>query len=111
MTNSVIAAQFNVSYTAAAALTGAPFMVAALSSLGSAVLSQAVGKRAIHFGAALLMLAGAVWNMYVMESYTEFMFARLFQGVGWGAFEGIAIISVRDIFSVHLSPISDPMNN
>lgn len=99
-TNSVIATQYNVSYTAAAALTGVPFMIAALSSLGSAILSQAAGKRAIHIGATLLMLIGSVWNMRIMDSYTQFMFSRIFQGVGWGAFEGIAIISVRDIFSV-----------
>lgn len=99
-TNSVIATQYNVSYTAAAALTGVPFMIAALSSLGSTILSQVAGKRAIHIGASLLMLLGVVWNMRIMSSYTQFMFSRIFQAVGWGAFEGIAIISVRDIFSV-----------
>lgn len=89
-----------MSYTAAAALTGVPFMVAPLSSLGSAVLSQVIGKRPIHLGATLLMLAGTVWNMHVAGSYLQFMFARLFQGVGWGAFDGIVMISIRDIFYV-----------
>jgi MFS family permease len=105
-TNSVIMAQYNVSYTAAAALTGVPFILAALSGLGSAVLSQVIGKRTIHIAATLVMLAGAVWNMRTMGSYPQFMFSRIFQGAGWGAFEGIVMLSVRDIFAVRSSPSS-----
>jgi MFS family permease len=104
MTNSAIASKYSVSYTAAAALTAVPFGAAAVSSLASGVLSQAIGKRAIHLGAVILMAAGVVWNMNLTGSYLQFMLARTLQGVGWGAFEGIVAISVRDIFSVRPFP-------
>ena len=100
-TNSVIAAPYHVLYIVSAALTGIQFILATLSGLASAVLSQVIGKRTIHIAATLVMLAGAVWNMRTMGLYVQFMFARIFQGAGWGAFEGIVMISILDIFAVH----------
>jgi MFS family permease len=99
-TNNIIATQYNVSYMAAAALTGVPFMVAAMVSLGSATLSQAIGKRTVNLGGTLLMLSAAAWNMQITQSYLQFMSSRVLQGVGWGALEGIVMLSVRDIFFV-----------
>jgi MFS family permease len=101
-TNSVIATAFNCSYMAAAAFTGLPFMFAAASSVGTSILSQAIGKRAIYVASGLLMLAGALWNMHIASSYAAFMVSRIFQGIGWGACEGLIVVSIRDIYFVRL---------
>jgi len=87
---------------AAAAFTGLPFMFAALSSLGASVLSQLIGKRTIYILSGALMLIGAMWNMHVVSSYAQFMVSRLFQGIGWGATEGLVLVSIRDIFFVSI---------
>lgn len=99
-TNSVIATQYNSSYMAATALTGVPFIIAAISSLGSTILSQIIGKRIIFIVSGFLMLIGVLWNMHVFRTYSWFMASRVMQAVGWGASEGLVLISVRDIFFV-----------
>jgi hypothetical protein len=48
----------------------------------------------------VLMLVGAVWNMHVMDSYGQFMGSRVFQGVGWGVFEGLVGECVGEVFFV-----------
>jgi nitrate/nitrite transporter NarK len=85
---------------AAAALTGVPWIFGALSGLGSAILAQKIGKRGIYIVSAVLMLVGAIWNMHVYESYAQFMVSRLFQGISWGAYESLVLISVKDMFFV-----------
>jgi MFS family permease len=101
-TNSVIATEYNVSYMMAAALTGIPFIFAAFSGLCASVLGKVVGKRALMVGGGVLMLVGAVWNMHVMNSYGQFMGSRVFQGVGWGVFEGLVGECVEEVFFVSL---------
>ena len=85
---------------AATALTGLPLIMGAFSGLGSTVLAQKVGKRGIYLGSSVLLLVGAIWNMHVYQSYAQFMVSRLFQGVAWGAFESLVLISVKDMFFV-----------
>jgi len=85
---------------AATALTGVPWIFGALSGLGSVVLAQKIGKRGIYIASASLMLIGAVWNMHVYESYAQFMVSRLLQGISWGAYESLVLISVKDMFFV-----------
>ena len=97
---SVVATQLSVSYSATTALTGAPLVMGAFAGLGSQILSQTVGKRGILIGSAVLVLGGALWNMHVEGSYAQFMISRIFQGIGWGAFEGLVGGVVEDIFFV-----------
>jgi len=100
--NGVIATELNSSYMAATALTGLPLIIGAFSGLGSTVLAQKVGKRGIYLGSSVLLLAGALWNMHVYQSYAQFMVSRILQGVAWGAFESLVLISVKDMFFVCL---------
>jgi MFS family permease len=101
-TNSVIATQYSSSYMAVTAFTGIPFIIAAISSIGSTMLSQIIGKRIIFVVSGFLMLVGVLWNMHVFMTYSWFMVSRVMQAVGWGASEGLVMISVRDIFFVGL---------
>jgi MFS family permease len=87
---------------AVTAFTGIPFIIAAISSIGSTMLSQIIGKRIIFVVSGFLMLLGVLWNMHVFMTYSWFMVSRVMQAVGWGASEGLVMISVRDIFFVGL---------
>lgn len=58
-----------------------------------------VGKRGIYLGASILMLVGMFWNMHV-PNYAQFMVSRIFQGIGWGAFESLVALSVKDMYFV-----------
>jgi MFS family permease len=98
--------QYNSSYMATTALTGIPFIIAAVSSLGSTILSQVIGKRIIFIVSGFLMLIGVLWNMHVFSTYGWFMVSRVMQAVGWGASEGLVLISIRDIFFVSGHPTS-----
>ena len=95
---------------AATALTGLPLIIGAFSGMGSTVLAQKVGKRGIYLTSSVLLLAGAIWNMHVEQSYAQFMVSRIFQGVAWGAFESLVLTSFNDMFFVcfplHLSHVS-----
>ncbi len=85
---------------ATTAFTGIPFIVAAMSSLGSTMLAQVIGKRLIFIVSGSLMLIGVLWNMHIYSSYSWFMLSRVIQAVGWGASEALVLTSVRDIFFV-----------
>jgi nitrate/nitrite transporter NarK len=100
--NSVVATELNVSYSSAAALTGAPLIFGALTGVISQILSQTVGKRGIYLVSSIMMLLAAVWNMHVQGNYAEFMVSRIFQGIGWGAFEVLIAGSITDLFFVSI---------
>ncbi|RDW91014.1 hypothetical protein BP5796_02179 [Coleophoma crateriformis] len=99
--NGVLATQFSVSYTAAAAFTGVPILAAALSGFGATFLAQMWGKRSIYLVSALLMLGASLVNMNIEQNYAAFMVTRILQGLGWGTFETLLVVSIRDIFFVH----------
>jgi len=98
-TNGVIATQFNVSYTAATALTGIPFIIGAFSGLGSSILSGVIGKRMLYILSGALALVGAMWSMHI-NSYVGFMISRCLQGIGWGIVDNLICASVRDLYFV-----------
>lgn len=97
--NAVITAQFSISSTQTAALTGIAFIFSAISSPFWEILSMKTGKRGILIFASILMLVGSLWNMHV-ESFEQFLGGRLLEGVGWGAFEGLARGAVGDMYFV-----------
>lgn len=102
--NAVIVTEFNVSYMGATALTGAPFLIAAISGPMSIAIAQKCGKRPIYLGAIIHMFIGSMWNMHVNRNYAHFMMARALQGLGWGAFEALALFSIEDMYFVCLYP-------
>lgn len=99
-TNGVLATQYGVSYVAATALTGVPFIFAALFGVCATIFAAVIGKRILYIGGGLLMLVGALWNMHVGNSYAQFMVSRIFQGVGWGITDALVNDTIRDLFFV-----------
>ncbi|KAA8564229.1 hypothetical protein EYC84_011175 [Monilinia fructicola] len=95
--NAIITAQFSISSTQTAALTGIAFIFSAISNPLWEMLSMKVGKRGILIFASVLMLAGSLWNMRA-RSFGEFLGGRIFEGLGWGAFEGLIRGAVGDMY-------------
>ena len=100
--NAVITAQFSISSTQTALLTGIAFIFSAISSPFWEILNMKVGKRGIFIFAAALMLFGSLWNMHV-QSYGQFLGGRMLQGVGWGAFEALARGAMAEMYFVSIT--------
>ncbi|KAH6659320.1 major facilitator superfamily domain-containing protein [Truncatella angustata] len=99
--NSDIAMNNGVSYTAAVSLTAVPLMVSAVSGLMSNVGARVYGKRPIYLASTISMFVGSMWGMYVMNSFSQNMASRVFQGIGWGAFDTLVLGSLQDTFFQH----------
>jgi MFS family permease len=98
--NSVLAMQYNASYTAIASLTAVPLMLSAVTGMLSLMASKVWGKRPVYLVSMTLVFIGAMWNMRTMESWGECMGARVFQGLGWGAFDTLVLGSIQDTYFV-----------
>jgi hypothetical protein len=101
--NAVIAAELNVSYPAAAALTGVPYIFGGVAALKAHVISRFLGKRGLYLVSATTVLLAMVWNMHIIASYPTFMISRILQGLGWGTFEALVAGSISDMFFVCIS--------
>ncbi|KAI3397396.1 hypothetical protein diail_10847 [Diaporthe ilicicola] len=99
--NEDLARQYSVSYTAAAALTGVPLMLSAITGLASSVAARIWGRRPVLLASMILIFIGLVWNTRVTTSYGQFMAARIFQGFGWGAFDTLVSGSIIDTYFEH----------
>jgi MFS family permease len=104
--NSVVSMTNGKSYTAVVALTAVPLMVSALTGMGSLVVGRIWGKRPVYLGSMVLIFIGVTWSMYVTDSYSQNMAARVFQGLGWGAFDTLVLGSLQDTFFVRGSQSS-----
>lgn len=98
--NAQLAESYEVSYTAIAALTGVPLIISALTGFGCLVASRICGKRPLYLASLLLVFIGTVWNTNVATSYGQCMAARVFQGLGWGAFDTLVLGSIQDTYFV-----------
>lgn len=98
--NSVLSDLFVVSFTAATALTGVPLILSAFSGVACLMGARIWGKRPFYLASLLLVFIGAVWNTSVSNSYGQCMTARVFQGLGWGAFDFLVLGSIYDTFFV-----------
>ncbi|OAA66805.1 major facilitator superfamily transporter [Niveomyces insectorum RCEF 264] len=100
--HSQLAMGYAVSYTAAAALTGVPLMVSALTGLASLVAARLWGKRPLYLASAVLLFAGSLWNLRAPgTSFAQCMAARVFQGLGWGAFDTLVLGTIHDTYFEH----------
>jgi MFS family permease len=98
--NAQLTESYRVSYTAVAALTGVPLILSALTGFLCLVASRICGKRPLYLTSLLLVFIGTVWNTNVASSYAQCMAARVFQGLGWGAFDTLILGSIQDIYFV-----------
>jgi MFS family permease len=85
---------------AVTSLTGLPLIISAFSGLKAMMVAQIFGKRPVYLVSSLLMLVSAAWNMHIGNSYLSFMASRIFQGIGWGAFESLVVGSLEDMYFV-----------
>ncbi|KAK4103401.1 MFS general substrate transporter [Parathielavia hyrcaniae] len=92
---------YRASYTAVAAVTGVPLILSALSGFLCLVASRICGKRPLYVASLLLVFIGTVWNTNVASSYAQCMAARVFQGLGWGAFDTLVLASIQDTYFEH----------
>jgi MFS family permease len=98
--NAQLAESYQRSYTAIAALTGVPLIISALTGFGCLVASRICGKRPLYLASLLLVFIGTVWNTNVATNYGQCMAARVFQGLGWGAFDTLVLGSIQDTYFV-----------
>ncbi|KAK4188778.1 MFS general substrate transporter [Podospora australis] len=99
--NAQLAETYQVSYTAVSALTGVPLILSAITGLVSLIASRIWGKRPLYLVSLLLLFIGTVWNTNVATSYSQCMAARIFQGLGWGAFDSLVLGSIQDTYFEH----------
>ncbi|GKT45164.1 putative MFS-type transporter [Colletotrichum spaethianum] len=99
--NSVLTVRFMASYTAVASLTAVPIIVSAFTGLFGLMASKVWGKRPVYLVSMVLIFIGAMWNMQAGNSFGACMGARVFQGLGWGAFDTLVLGSIHDTFFEH----------
>lgn len=98
--NTKIAIEEDVSYTAAVALTGAPLMVSAVAGMASSIIARIWGKRPVYLVSMVMIFMGVVLNTHARGNLAENMAARIFQGLGWGAFDSLVLGSIQDTYFV-----------
>ncbi|KAK4663549.1 hypothetical protein QC763_609380 [Podospora pseudopauciseta] len=101
--NAQVSQLYGVSYTAAAALTGVPLILSAITGLGCLIAARMVGKRPFYLGSLISFFIGTVWstNVGFEGAYGQCMAARVFQGLGWGAWDALVLGSIQDTFFEH----------
>ncbi|KAK4171946.1 major facilitator superfamily domain-containing protein [Triangularia setosa] len=101
--NAQVSQLYQVSYTSVAALTGVPLILSAISGLGCLVAARVVGKRPLFLGSLIMLFIGTVWNTNVAfeGAYGQCMAARVFQGLGWGAWDALVLGSIQDTYFEH----------
>ncbi|KAI1804242.1 MFS general substrate transporter [Daldinia bambusicola] len=99
--NSVIAMGEWVSYTAAVALTAVPLLLSGITGLASLIISRIWGKRPVYLISTVLIFIGTAWNTRVSGDIAQNMAARVFQGLGWGAFDTLVLGSIHDTYFEH----------
>ncbi|KAG5913865.1 hypothetical protein E4U42_000837 [Claviceps africana] len=96
-----LSSHYRVSNTSIAALTAVPLMVSAMTGMISSIVAKTWGKRPVYLTAALLLFIGTMWNMTAGDSYVSCLGSRIFQGLGWGAFDVLVNGSVQDTYFEH----------
>ncbi|KAI0447686.1 hypothetical protein F4803DRAFT_272949 [Xylaria telfairii] len=99
--HNVIAVEEGVSYTDAVALTAVPLIVSAVAGMTSTIIARIWGKRPVYLVSMVLMFIGSAWNINTRGEFAQNMAARIFQGLGWGAFDTLVLGSILDTFFEH----------
>ncbi|KAI9158269.1 MFS-type transporter [Paramyrothecium foliicola] len=92
---------FDVSFASIAALTAVPLMLSAFTGHASLIASKLWGKRPVYLVSFVFIFIGSIWNMTTGRSFSGSMAARVFQGLGWGAFDTLVLGSIHDTFFEH----------
>ncbi|KAI1367635.1 hypothetical protein F5Y08DRAFT_50165 [Xylaria arbuscula] len=97
----VLAEEQGTDYTSAAALTAVPLIFSAVSGMASSILAKVWGKRPVYLSSMVLVFIGSAWNINTGRDYAQNMAARIFQGLGWGAFDTLVLGSILDTYFEH----------
>ncbi|CRK13808.1 hypothetical protein BN1708_010955 [Verticillium longisporum] len=95
-----LAIQFQVSHTAIASLTAVPFIFSSITGLASVTASKIWGKRPVYLLSMVFLFIGSLWNMR-STTFGTTLGARIFQGIGWGAFDTLILSSIHDTYFGH----------
>ncbi|EEY15036.1 MFS1 family protein [Verticillium alfalfae VaMs.102] len=95
-----LAIQFQVSHTAIASLTALPFIFSSITGLASVTASKIWGKRPVYLLSMVFLFIGSLWNMR-STTFGTALGARIFQGIGWGAFDTLILSSIHDTYFEH----------
>ncbi|KAI8628177.1 hypothetical protein F5Y19DRAFT_144357 [Xylariaceae sp. FL1651] len=99
--NHIIAADDGIAYTTVVSLTAVPLMVSAVAGMASMILAKVWGKRPVYLVSTMLVFIGSAWDTNVRGAFGQNMAARVFQGLGWGAFDTLVLGSIMDTFFEH----------
>lgn len=95
-----LSTHYRVSDTAIGALTAAPLMISTVTSFMGSIIAKFYGKRPVYLASTILLFIGTIWNMTAGDNYRSCLGARIFQGLGWGAFETLVMGSIQDTYYV-----------
>ncbi|KAI0204797.1 hypothetical protein F4808DRAFT_412205 [Astrocystis sublimbata] len=99
--HSVIAEDEGIDYTAAVALTAAPLIISAVTGMACTIIGRIWGKRPVYLVSMVLLFIGCAWNTNTRGQFAQDMAARVFQGLGWGAFDTLVLGSILDTYFEH----------
>ena len=63
-----------------------------------------IGKRPVYLISTTLVLISSVWSALIKKDYGSFLAARIFSGLGSGAYEAIVLSTVGDLYFVRRAP-------
>ena len=92
--------EFGVSINDIAQLSSYMLLIIAVSAYVFAALANVLGKRGIFVFAMATLVAADAWAA-TASGYHSLFGARMFSGVGQGAFECLALSNVPDLYFVH----------
>jgi MFS family permease len=64
------------------------------------ILAKVWGKRPVYLVSTILVFIGCAWSINTRGKFAQNMAARIFQGLGWGAFDTLVLGSILDTFFV-----------
>lgn len=96
-----LAMLYMITYPEATSLTGVPLILSAFMGVLATIVARFVGKRPVYLVSMALVFIGSMWATRVDRSFAECMAARVFQSLGWGAFDSLVLGSIYDTFFEH----------
>ncbi len=101
----VLVKEFHTDFHHIEIFSGYPLFTSGIGALLASVGSRLWGKRPAYLVCSALTFASTVWSAKV-TSLNSFLGARLVQGFGLGAFEGVVLSTIGDMYFVSSSDLN-----
>lgn len=95
--------QFKLPFTQIALLTGYYLLGVGVAGILFVASARIWGKRHLFLLGAILLVLSSAWAGAGGLNYTNFLWARIFQGIGTAPFEALVNATVGDLYFVHVS--------